>query len=93
VVLGEGTEIARTPSRALNASPFRRALRSAHPPSARPASPPRSRNFAVPILHSDRLGGKVDAKADRKASVFRVNAIHRAWSSRSVRSPRGRRLA
>jgi uncharacterized protein len=32
--------------------------------------------FALPILHHDRLVGKVDAKADRKASVLRVNAIH-----------------
>jgi uncharacterized protein YcaQ len=32
--------------------------------------------FALPILHHDRLVGKVDAKADRDASVLRVNAIH-----------------
>jgi uncharacterized protein len=32
--------------------------------------------FALPILHHDRLVGKVDAKADRKAAVLRVNAIH-----------------
>jgi uncharacterized protein YcaQ len=32
--------------------------------------------FALPILHDDRLIGKLDAKADRKASVLRVNAIH-----------------
>ena len=32
--------------------------------------------FALPILHHDRLVGKVDATADRKASVLRVNAIH-----------------
>ena len=32
--------------------------------------------FALPILHEDRLVGKLDAKADRKASVLRVNAIH-----------------
>ena len=28
------------------------------------------------MLHDDRLVGKVDATADRKASVLRVNAIH-----------------
>jgi uncharacterized protein len=32
--------------------------------------------FALPILHGDRLVGKLDAKADRKAGVLRVNAIH-----------------
>jgi uncharacterized protein len=32
--------------------------------------------FALPILHHDRLVGKVDAAADRKASVLRVHAIH-----------------
>jgi len=32
--------------------------------------------FALPILHEDRLVGKLDAKADRKASVLQVNAIH-----------------
>jgi uncharacterized protein YcaQ len=32
--------------------------------------------FALPILHRDRLVGKVDAAADRKASVLRVHAIH-----------------
>jgi hypothetical protein len=32
--------------------------------------------FALPVLHADRLIGKVDAAADRKASVLRVHAIH-----------------
>jgi uncharacterized protein len=32
--------------------------------------------FALPILHDDRLIGKLDAIADRKAGVLRVNAIH-----------------
>ena len=32
--------------------------------------------FALPVLHNDQLIGKVDAKADRQASVLRVNAIH-----------------
>ena len=32
--------------------------------------------FALPILHGDRLVGKVDATADRKAAVLRVDAIH-----------------
>ncbi|MCU7722819.1 winged helix DNA-binding domain-containing protein [Actinoplanes sp. KI2] len=32
--------------------------------------------WALPILAGDRLVGKVDATADRKAGVLRVNAIH-----------------
>jgi uncharacterized protein len=32
--------------------------------------------FALPVLHEDRLVGKVDATADRKASVLQVHAIH-----------------
>lgn len=32
--------------------------------------------FALPILHGDRLVGKLDATADRKAGVLLVNAVH-----------------
>ena len=32
--------------------------------------------FALPVLHEDRLVGKVDATADRKRSVLEVHAIH-----------------
>ena len=32
--------------------------------------------FALPILHGEQLVGKLDATADRKASVFRVHAVH-----------------
>jgi uncharacterized protein YcaQ len=32
--------------------------------------------FALPILHADRLVGKLDASADRKAGLLRVSAIH-----------------
>jgi uncharacterized protein YcaQ len=42
----------------------------------KPAAKRRWGYFALPILHGDRLVGKLDAKADRKASVLRVNAIH-----------------
>jgi uncharacterized protein YcaQ len=42
----------------------------------KPAAKRRWGYFALPILHNDRLVGKIDAKADRKASVLRVNAIH-----------------
>ena len=42
----------------------------------KPAAKRRWGYFALPILHGDRLVGKVDAIADRKASVLRVNAIH-----------------
>jgi uncharacterized protein YcaQ len=33
--------------------------------------------YALPILYGDRLVGKLDATADRKAGFLRVNAIHR----------------
>jgi hypothetical protein len=42
----------------------------------KPAAKRRWGYFALPILHGDRLVGKLDAKADHKASVMRVNAIH-----------------
>jgi hypothetical protein len=42
----------------------------------KPAANRRWGYFALPILLNDRLVGKVDAKADRKASVLRVHAIH-----------------
>ena len=42
----------------------------------KPAAARRWGYYALPILHEDRLVGKVDAVADRKASVLRVNAIH-----------------
>ena len=32
--------------------------------------------FALPILHHDRLVGKLDAQADRKAGRLVVNAVH-----------------
>ena len=32
--------------------------------------------FALPVLHHDRLVGKIDAAADRKASKLLVHAIH-----------------
>ncbi len=42
----------------------------------KPAAKRRWGYFALPILHGDRLVGKLDAAADRKAGVLRVNAIH-----------------
>ena len=42
----------------------------------KPAAKRRWGYFALPVLHDDRLVGKVDAIADRKASVLRLNAIH-----------------
>jgi uncharacterized protein len=42
----------------------------------KPAAQRRWGYFALPVLHHDRLVGKVDATADRKASVLRVNAVH-----------------
>ena len=42
----------------------------------KPAAKRRWGYYALPILYEDRLVGKLDAAADRKASVLRVNAIH-----------------
>ena len=42
----------------------------------KPAGKRRWGYYALPVLHGDRLIGKVDAATDRKASVLRVNAIH-----------------
>jgi hypothetical protein len=42
----------------------------------KPAAQRRWGYFALPILHGDELVGKLDATADRKASVFRVHAVH-----------------
>lgn len=42
----------------------------------KPAAQRRWGYFALPILHDDRLVGKLDAKADRKAGQLQVNAIH-----------------
>ncbi|MCR2784352.1 MULTISPECIES: crosslink repair DNA glycosylase YcaQ family protein [unclassified Microbacterium] len=42
----------------------------------KPASARRWGYFALPILHGDRFVGKLDAKADRKAGVLRVDAVH-----------------
>ncbi|MDQ3689485.1 MAG: winged helix DNA-binding domain-containing protein [Chloroflexota bacterium] len=42
----------------------------------KPAANRRWGYYALPILHEDRLVGKLDAIADRKASALRVNAVH-----------------
>ncbi|MDL5486204.1 DNA glycosylase AlkZ-like family protein [Microbacterium wangruii] len=42
----------------------------------KPASARRWGYFALPILHGDRFVGKLDARADRRAGVLRVNAVH-----------------
>jgi uncharacterized protein len=43
----------------------------------KPAAKRRWGYFALPILCGDSLVGKLDATADRKAGVLRVNSIHR----------------
>jgi uncharacterized protein YcaQ len=42
----------------------------------KPAAQRRWGYFALPILHGDRLVGKLDARADRKAGALRVHAVH-----------------
>jgi uncharacterized protein len=42
----------------------------------KPAAKRRWGFFGLPILYGDRLVGKVDATAERKAGVLQVNAIH-----------------
>ncbi|MET0975573.1 MAG: crosslink repair DNA glycosylase YcaQ family protein [Leifsonia sp.] len=42
----------------------------------KPAAKRRWGYFALPILHDDRLVGKLDAKADRRAAVLAVDAVH-----------------
>lgn len=43
----------------------------------KPAASRRWGYYALPILYGDRLVGKLDARADRKAGVLRVAAVHR----------------
>ncbi|MFD3444699.1 DNA glycosylase AlkZ-like family protein [Microbacteriaceae bacterium 4G12] len=43
----------------------------------KPAAKRRWGYFALPVLHEDRLVGKLDATADRKAGVLVVSALHR----------------
>ena len=44
--------------------------------------------FALPVLHGDRLVGKLDATADRKTGVLRVNALHQdfPWTPQTARA-------
>ncbi len=42
----------------------------------KPAAKRRWGYWAMPILYGDRLVGKLDATADRRAAVLRVNAVH-----------------
>ena len=43
----------------------------------KPAAARRWGYYALPILYADRLVGKLDARADYKAGVLRVTAVHR----------------
>jgi uncharacterized protein len=50
----------------------------------KPAASRRWGFFALPILYQDRLVGKLDAAADRRAGDLRVNAIH--WDVEPTRA-------
>ena len=42
----------------------------------KPAEKRRWGYFALPVLHHDRLVGKLDARTDRKAGTLIINALH-----------------
>lgn len=46
--------------------------------------------FVMPILHGDRLVGRIDPQFDRKAGVLRINAVH--WEQGAKEVPLGRPL-
>jgi uncharacterized protein YcaQ len=50
----------------------------------KPAASRRWGYFALPILYGDRLVGKLDAAADRRAGVLQVNAMH--WDVEPTKS-------
>jgi len=60
----------------------------------KPAAQRRWGYFALPILHHDRLVGKLDATADRTTSAFRVHAIHEdVRFTKAIRSAVDREIA
>ena len=42
----------------------------------KPADKRRWGVWAMPVLHGDRLVGKLDATADREAGILQVHAVH-----------------
>ncbi len=48
--------------------------------------------FVMPVLHGDRLVGRVDPEFDRKRKVLRIHAIHWEADPTNIDRPGGRHI-